>query len=110
MAGSGAMYTLVTVPRAVDNSREAPWAAFVVILNVLAIANIPRAIYHNAPGQAFASSCVTIAALVCLFSVALWPNLVTANNDPRRSLTIYRAASSRGDRSLRPCRRPSGGC
>jgi cytochrome bd-type quinol oxidase subunit 2 len=87
-------YTLAAVPRAVVNVAAAPWAAAVVVLNVLAIANIPRSIYRSAPGQAFLSSAAAVVALVALFSVALWPNLVTASNDPSRSLTIYNAASS----------------
>ena len=88
------MYTLVTVPRAVANFDRWPWAGALVVVNVLAIANIPRAVFLNRPGQAFLSSCITIAALVSLFSLALWPNLVPASNDPARSLTIYTAASS----------------
>jgi cytochrome d ubiquinol oxidase subunit II len=88
------IYTLVAVPRATANLQRAPWAAAVVVLSVLAVANIPRAIYRGAPGQAFLSSCATIISLVVLFSLALWPNLVTASNGPTRSLTIYRAASS----------------
>ncbi|MDY7108495.1 MAG: cytochrome d ubiquinol oxidase subunit II, partial [Planctomycetota bacterium] len=35
-----------------------------------------------------------IVALICLFSLALWPNLVTASNAVENSLTIGRAASS----------------
>jgi cytochrome d ubiquinol oxidase subunit II len=69
-----------------------------VVLNVLEIANIPRSIYRNAPGQAFVSSAATVVALVALFSLALWPNLVTASNDPSRNLTIYNAAS--GEKTL----------
>jgi cytochrome bd ubiquinol oxidase subunit II len=87
-------YTLTAVPRAVANFDRAPWAAALVVANVLAIANIPRSTFRNAPGRAFLSSCATIAALVALFGLALWPNLVAAGNDPARSLTIYNAASS----------------
>lgn len=87
-------YTLIAVERAVPNFKQAPWAVLVVVLNVLAIANIPRAIWLNKSGQAFISSCVNIIALVTLFSLTLWPNLVTASNDPANSLTISRAASS----------------
>lgn len=86
--------TLVTVPRAVDNFRQSPWAWTIVLLNVLAIANIPRAIHQRRPGYAFVSSCATIAALVFLFGMGLFPNLVTSNPDPANSLTIYNAASS----------------
>ncbi len=88
------MYTLIAVERAVPNFENHPWAAVIVLVNVLAIANIPRSAYANRPGQAFISSCVTIIALIALFGMALWPNLVTASNDPAHSLTLSRAASS----------------
>ncbi|MGD1276305.1 MAG: cytochrome d ubiquinol oxidase subunit II [Tepidisphaeraceae bacterium] len=88
------MYTLIAVPSAVPNFHRWPWAAGIVIVNVLAIANIPRCAFTDKPGQAFLSSCVTIMALVALFSMALFPNLVTARNNPANSLSIYRASSS----------------
>jgi len=61
---------------------------------VLAIANIPRAIYHNKPLYAFLSSSATIAALVFLFGVALFPNMVVSTLNPAWNLTIYNAAAS----------------
>lgn len=64
------------------------------MLNVLAIANIPRTAFHERFGQAFLSSCVTITCLVFLRSMALFPKLVTASNEPALGLTIYTAASS----------------
>jgi len=90
----GSMYTLAAIPRATANFAEHPWAAAVVIINVLAVANIPRSVFYGKPFQAFVSSGVAIIALVFLFGMALWPNLVTASNDPANSLTIYNAASS----------------
>jgi cytochrome d ubiquinol oxidase subunit II len=88
------IYTLALVPRATANFEHWPWAGVVVILNVLAVANIPRSIYWNRPGHAFASSCVVITMLILLFGLALYPNLVTASNDPTLSVTIFNAASS----------------
>lgn len=88
------MYTLVKVPRATSNFEHFPWAIGVVVLNVLAIANIPRCIYYHQVGQAFLSSALGILCQVTLVGVALFPNLVTANNNPEYSLTIYTAASS----------------
>ncbi|GMU23001.1 MAG: cytochrome oxidase d subunit II [Phycisphaerae bacterium] len=88
------MYTLVAVPRAVANFEQWPWAAGIVVVNVLAVAAIPRAVYADKPRQSFLASCVTILAMVMLFSMALWPNLVTARNNPEFSLTVYRSASS----------------
>lgn len=86
--------TLVDVPLATRNFRAHPWVWLVVVLNILAIANIPRAIYLGRPGYAFASSCATIAALTFLFGVALFPDLVHSSLHPDWSLTIHNAASS----------------
>jgi len=88
------LYTLVAVKNAVPNFEGHPWAAGLVVLSVLAIANIPRTAFHEKPGQAFASSCLTIITLVSLFSIALWPNLVAARNNPAFDLSVYRASSS----------------
>jgi cytochrome bd ubiquinol oxidase subunit II len=90
----GTMYTLIAVPHAIRNFEHFPWAAAIVLINVLAIANIPRSVYLARPIQAFASSAITIMALVALFGLALWPNLVTARNAAANSLTVYTAASS----------------
>ena len=89
------LWTLIEVPRATENFQNFPWAWIVVLLNVLAIANIPRSIYRQKPGLAFVSSCCTIAAFVFLFCIALFPNLATSSVNPQaNSLTIYNAASS----------------
>jgi cytochrome d ubiquinol oxidase subunit II len=88
------IYTLVLVPRATAKFASLPWVAVVVVATVLAIANIPRAIYWDRPGQAFLSSSATIAGLVVLFGAALFPNLVTASNAPALSVTLYNGASS----------------
>ncbi|HEY3839178.1 MAG TPA: cytochrome d ubiquinol oxidase subunit II [Bryobacteraceae bacterium] len=86
--------TLVRYPAATRNFERAPWVWVVVLLNVLAIANIPRAIHHNKPFYAFVSSSATIAGLVFLFGVALFPNMVVSTLNPAWSLTIYNAAAS----------------
>jgi cytochrome bd ubiquinol oxidase subunit II len=88
------MATLVMLPSAVANFRDIPWAWVVVVLNVLAIANIPRAIYLGKPGYAFLSSVATIGALTFLFGFALFPNMIVSSLDPAWNLTIYNAASS----------------
>ncbi len=93
-------YVLVTIltftlhPRATNKYAEHPWVIGVAVLAVLAIANIPRELYRKNAGMAFLSSCAAIAGLVCLFGMALFPNLVTSNPSPEYSLTIYNAASS----------------
>ncbi len=88
------MVTLVTLPAVTRNFQTMPWAWAAVLLNILAVANIPRAIYLERPGYAFLSSSYTIAALTFLFGIALFPNLIVSNLNPEWSLTIYNAASS----------------
>jgi cytochrome d ubiquinol oxidase subunit II len=88
------IYTLVTLPAVTHNLTGHPWGWVVVILNVLAIANIPRAVYRNKPVYAFVSSACTIAALTFLFGVALFPNLIVSSLNPAWNVTIYNAASS----------------
>ncbi|HUJ08574.1 MAG TPA: cytochrome d ubiquinol oxidase subunit II, partial [Verrucomicrobiae bacterium] len=92
------IYTLVNpalAGPATANFRLHPRNWLVVVLNVLAIANIPRAIHLGRPGYAFASSCATVAALTFLFGVALFPDLIHSSLNPDWSLTIYNAASSK---------------
>lgn len=88
------IFTIASLPSAVRNFQQIPWAWVIVVLNVLAIANIPRAIYLGKPFYAFISSCCTIAALTFLFGFSLFPNLIVSSLDPTWSLTIYNAASS----------------
>lgn len=88
------MYTLVAAPRATANIRAHPWLWIVPVLNVLAVANIPRAMFKKQPVYAFVSSCATIAALATLFAVAIFPNLVPSSLNDAWSLTVYNARSS----------------
>jgi cytochrome d ubiquinol oxidase subunit II len=88
------IYTVVNIPGATVNLKMYPWTWVVVVLSVLAIANIPWAIYRKRPFHAFLSSAGSIAAFVFLFGVALYPNLVISSLNPEWNLTIYTAASS----------------
>jgi len=86
--------TLIKLPAVTRNFETMPIAWVAVILNILAIANIPRAIYKEKPVYAFVSSSATIAALVFLFGMALFPNLIVSSISPDFNITIYNAASS----------------
>lgn len=91
------MFALVHVPTATENFKQYPWCWFVVLLNILAVANIPRAIHLNQPAYAFLSSCASMAAFVFLFGVALYPNLLVSTlstPEANYNLTIVNAASS----------------
>lgn len=95
-----ALFIIVTcwsvffVPAALQHFGDYPVLWLVPLLNVLAIANIPRALAKKQPFYAFINSCCIIAALVFLFSAAIFPDLLPASNNPAYSITIFNAASS----------------
>lgn len=86
--------TLIRVPNATRNFTDFPWVWGVVGLTVLAIANIPRSLFHDLPMRAFISSCATIAGLIFLFGIGMYPNLIVSSLSPEFNLTAYNAASS----------------
>jgi cytochrome bd ubiquinol oxidase subunit II len=86
--------TLLYVPHMVETIKQAPWLFVLPLLNALAIANIPRELYHGRDMRAFLSSCAAIAALLTLFGIGMYPDLIFSNPNPANSLTIYNAASS----------------
>lgn len=88
------MYTLIYYPHMVEHFKSTPILFLVAVLNMLAIANIPREIYHGREFRAFLSSCASIVALLALFAIGLFPNIVLSNPNPEYSLNIYNAASS----------------
>ncbi len=88
------MATLVYFPHMVVHFKEYPYLFIVAVLNMLAVANIPREISRGNDFKAFLSSASAIAALLALFAIGLFPNIVISNPNPENSLTIYNAASS----------------
>lgn len=89
------MATLIYVPHMIDEFKEFPALFMIALANMLAIANIPREIDRGKPFLAFVSSAVSIALLMTLFSIGLFPNMVPSNPVPENSLNIYNASSSR---------------
>jgi len=88
------MATLIYFPHMVENFRALPILFIVALLNMLAIANIPREISKGREFRAFISSAASIAALLLLFAIGIFPNIVYSNPIPEYSLNIYNAASS----------------
>ena len=88
------MVTLVYVPHMTVSFKEHPLLILVPLLTMLAIANIPREIHRGRDFHAFLSSCAAVAALLALFGLGIYPNMVVSNPLPEHSLTIYNAASS----------------
>ncbi len=86
--------TLLYLPRMADPFRENPWLFIVPLLSVLAIANIPREIHHGRTFRAFLSSSFAIAALLALFGIGMFPELIHSNPDESLSMTAFNASSS----------------
>ncbi|WP_068139555.1 cytochrome d ubiquinol oxidase subunit II [Roseimaritima ulvae] len=95
------LYVIVTAltwqqaPHALDSLQQFPWLWVVPVLNVLAVMNIPRAMHLGRPGYAFFTSTMVIVAFACLFSVAIFPNLMRSTIDPAYSITLETARSSK---------------
>lgn len=94
------MATLLYVPHMATRVRANPWLFSIALADMLAIANIPREISKHRDGRAFISSCAAMAALMALFGLEMYPNLVLSNPDVEHSLTIYNAASSQKTLSI----------
>lgn len=89
------MATLIYVPQMIEGFKEQPAYFLIGLANMLAIANIPREIDKNRPFFAFLSSSASVALLMTLFAVGMFPNMLPSVPNPEHSLTIYNAASSR---------------
>lgn len=88
------MATLLYVPHMAVRVRANPWLFSIALINMLAIANIPREIHHRRDWNAFLSSCVAMIALMCLFGLEMYPNLVFSSSIEANSLSITNASSS----------------
>lgn len=87
--------TLIYYPHMVEALKERQWFFIIAIINMLAIANIPREINLGRDGRAFACSCVNIVCLLTLYAIGTFPNMVRAINAPETlSLTVYNSGSS----------------
>jgi cytochrome d ubiquinol oxidase subunit II len=86
--------TLVYLPHLAERFRDHPWLFLLPVLNMLAIANIPREVHHKRDFRAFLSSCAAMIALLALFGLGMFPNLILSNPVEANSLNIYNGASS----------------
>ena len=86
--------TLLYVPRMTAILRAQPALFGVVVLLVLAVANLPREIHRGRDGRAFLSSCATMLLLMALFGLGMFPHMVYSQPVPEHSLTAYNASST----------------
>ena len=88
------MATLLYLDHMASPFRENPVLFIVPALSVLAIANIPREIYHGRELRAFVSSSLAMVLLLVLFGIGMFPELIHARPDPANSMTAFNASSS----------------
>lgn len=89
------MVTLLYVERMTAIFKEKPYLFIIPLLNVLAIANIPRTLYYKKDLEGFFSSTIAIVLLMVLFAVGTFPYLIYSPVDTaENSLTLVNAASS----------------
>jgi cytochrome d ubiquinol oxidase subunit II len=88
------MATLLYMPHMSEPFKQHPHFFVVALAGMLAIANIPREIHYRREFLAFLSSCASIVALMALFAIGIFPNIVMSSISPEHHLTIYSAASS----------------
>jgi cytochrome d ubiquinol oxidase subunit II len=86
--------TVLYVPQMAHRIRTHPALFALPLLNILAVANVPREMNFGREFRAFLSSCAVIALLMAVFATELFPNLVPSRPFTERSLTIWNAASS----------------
>lgn len=87
-------YTLLYIPHLSDALRANPFLFVLPLIMTLAIANIPRCLKKRNFRLAFLSSSVTIAALLVLVAVEVFPYLVFSPQFPVNSITVYNGAAS----------------
>lgn len=89
------MATLIYEEHMVAILKARPHIFILAILNILAIAAIPREVNIGKDSLAFIASCVNIFILMALYGVGTYPTVIRAINDPENlSMTIYNSSSS----------------
>ncbi|MFA5511906.1 MAG: cytochrome d ubiquinol oxidase subunit II [Candidatus Kapaibacterium sp.] len=89
------MATLIYLPHMTAVFKAHPEFFILALLNMLAVANIPREIHKGREFAAFFSSSFSIAALLGLFALGMFPNFVTSSIAAAYSLNAYAHSSSK---------------
>ena len=92
--GITTLYTLLYIPHLSDKIRSNPAYFSLPLLMFLSIANIPRQLNKGKYRYAFISSSVTIATLLAMVALEVFPYLLYATNDLKNSITVTNGASS----------------
>jgi cytochrome d ubiquinol oxidase subunit II len=88
------VYTLLYIPHLSDFFKSRPGYFTIPLVMILAIANIPRQVKIGKYRFAFISSTITIALLLIMVALEVFPYLLYSPQHPENSITVYNAASS----------------
>ncbi|MCB1180390.1 MAG: cytochrome d ubiquinol oxidase subunit II [Chlamydiia bacterium] len=89
------LVTLIYQSHMAERLQKIPYLFIIVLVNILAIANIPRETRKGRHGFAFISSCVNIASLMAIYAVGNFPHLIRSSVNPAtNSLTISNSSAS----------------
>lgn len=88
------LFTLIYIPHLSDRIRSNPVYFILPLIMFLAISNIPRQLNKTKFRYAFLSSSVTIATLLAMVALEVFPYLLYATNDVKNSITVNNGASS----------------
>jgi len=88
------LLSLVLMPHLSDRFQELPWLFAVPLLAFLSIANVPRLVSKQRYRRAFIFSSLSVALLLMLVAIELYPVLIMSTINPAYNLTIYNAAAS----------------
>ena len=88
------LYTLIYIPHLSDDFKSQPALFIVPVLTFLSIANIPRLATKRKFRQAFFFSALSIAFLLILVAIEIYPTILLSTLDPAYNITVYNAASS----------------
>ncbi len=92
--GITTLYTLLYIPHLSDRFKQSPILFIIPLVAFLSIANIPRLVSQKRYRMAFFFSSLTVAVLLGLVAIELYPVLLLSNIAPEYSLDIYKAAAS----------------
>ncbi len=92
--GALTIATFVFAPHMADKIRQQPWLFLLPLASLLAIANVPREMSHGREQRAFLFSCLSIAFLMSLFGLGMFPNMVPSTTNVAYNLTAFNAAAS----------------
>ncbi|MEZ4983486.1 MAG: cytochrome d ubiquinol oxidase subunit II [Saprospiraceae bacterium] len=88
------LYTLIYIPHLSDDFKRTPALFVVPLLAFLSIANIPRLANKRKFHHAFFFSALSMALLMILVAIELYPTLLISTLNPAWSIDVYNAAAS----------------